>query len=89
MSKTSQGTASMIFVFVAIAVILVAAIGYRAVHAGDKAPASRIGRAGLHFEIAGKQPCKPPRFQRQVGGALFLSQGFHQRLHRGSPQFSA
>src|ERR1700693_913422 len=53
MSKTSQGTASMIFVFVAIAVILVAAIGYRAVHAGDKAPA--VGSVAPDFTLKSQE----------------------------------
>src|SRR6266403_2105486 len=46
-------------------------------------------RPRVHFELAGRQAPQPPRTSRQVGGALFLSQGFHQRLHRGSPEFPA
>ena len=39
MPKKSRGTTPVIFVLIAIALILVATVGYRAVHAGDKAPA--------------------------------------------------
>jgi hypothetical protein len=53
MSKKSQGTAPMIFVFIAIAVILVAAVGYRAVHAGDKAPA--VGTTAPDFTLKSQE----------------------------------
>src|ERR1700730_2320149 len=49
MSKTSQGTAPMILVLIAIALVLVAAVGYRAVHAGDKAPA--VGTTAPDFTL--------------------------------------
>jgi peroxiredoxin Q/BCP len=50
MSKKSKGNASMIFVLITvIAVILVAAVGYRAVHAGDKAPA--VGSTAPDFTL--------------------------------------
>ena len=50
MSKKSKGNASMIFVLITvIVVILVAAVGYRAVHAGDKAPA--VGSAAPDFTL--------------------------------------
>src|SRR6202043_1907053 len=53
MSKTSKGTAPMIFVWIVIAVILVAAIGYRAVHAGDKAPA--VGSTAPDFTLKSRE----------------------------------
>src|SRR6202035_1625015 len=53
MSKTSQGAAPMIFVFIAVAVILVAAVGYRAVHAGDKAPA--VGSVAPDFTLKSQE----------------------------------
>ena len=50
MPKKSKGNASMIFVLITvIVVILVAAVGYRAVHAGDKAPA--VGSAAPDFTL--------------------------------------
>jgi peroxiredoxin Q/BCP len=50
MSKKSKGNASMIFVLITvIAVILVAAVGYRAVHAGDRAPA--VGSTAPDFTL--------------------------------------
>jgi peroxiredoxin Q/BCP len=50
MSKKSKGNASMIFVLITvIVVILVAAVGYRAVHAGDKAPA--VGSTAPDFTL--------------------------------------
>ncbi len=53
MPKTSQSATPMIFVFIAIAVILVAAIGYRAVHAGDKAPA--VGSIAPDFTLKSQE----------------------------------
>jgi peroxiredoxin Q/BCP len=50
MPKKSKGNASVIFVLIAvIVVILVAAVGYRAVHAGDKAPA--VGSTAPDFTL--------------------------------------
>jgi len=50
MPKKSKGNASMIFVLITvIVVILVAAVGYRAVHAGDKAPA--VGSTAPDFTL--------------------------------------
>ena len=50
MPKKSTGNASMIFVLITvIVVILVAAVGYRAVHAGDKAPA--VGSTAPDFTL--------------------------------------
>jgi peroxiredoxin Q/BCP len=50
MPKKSKGNASMIFVLITvIVVILVAAFGYRAVHAGDKAPA--VGSTAPDFTL--------------------------------------
>src|SRR3979490_262975 len=53
MSKTSKGTAPMIFVLIVIAVILVATVGYRAVHAGDKAPA--VGSTAPDFTLKSQE----------------------------------
>src|SRR6202162_3752124 len=53
MLKTSQGTTSVIFVLIAIALILVAAVGYRAVHAGDKAPA--VGSTAPDFTLKSQE----------------------------------
>jgi len=49
MPKTSHGAAPMIVVLIVIAVILVATLGYRAVHAGDKAPA--VGAIAPDFTL--------------------------------------
>jgi peroxiredoxin Q/BCP len=49
MTKTSHGAAPMIVVLIVIAVILVATLGYRAVHAGDKAPA--VGAIAPDFTL--------------------------------------
>src|SRR6202795_4718497 len=49
MTKTSHGAAPMIVVLIMIAVILVATLGYRAVHAGDKAPA--VGAIAPDFTL--------------------------------------
>jgi thioredoxin-dependent peroxiredoxin len=49
MPKTFMVSARMIFVLLAIAVVLVAAVGYRAVRAGDKAPA--VGSAAPDFTL--------------------------------------
>src|SRR6202049_3233685 len=53
MPKTSQGTAPMLFVMIVIAVILVATVGYRAVHAGDKAPA--VGSTAPDFTLKSQE----------------------------------
>jgi peroxiredoxin Q/BCP len=54
MSKKSQRTAPMISVLIAIlAMILVATVGYRAVHAGDKAPA--VGSAAPDFTLKSQE----------------------------------
>jgi thioredoxin-dependent peroxiredoxin len=53
MPKTSQGTAPMILVFIAIAAILLATVGYRAVHAGDKAPA--VGSTAPDFTLKSQE----------------------------------
>ena len=49
MTKTSHGAAPMIVVLIVIAVILMATLGYRAVHAGDKAPA--VGATAPDFTL--------------------------------------
>ncbi len=49
MPKTFVFSARMIFVLFAIALVLVAVVGYRAVHAGDKAPA--VGSAAPDFTL--------------------------------------
>jgi peroxiredoxin Q/BCP len=50
MPKKSKGNASMIFVLITVIVVmLVAAVGYRAVHAGDKAPA--VGSTAPDFTL--------------------------------------
>jgi peroxiredoxin Q/BCP len=49
MAKTSQGAAPMIVVLIVIVVILAATVGYRAVHAGDKAPA--VGATAPDFTL--------------------------------------
>src|SRR3984893_8918544 len=53
MPKTSQGTTSVIFVLIVIALVLVATIGYRAVHAGDKAPA--VGTPAPDFTLKSQE----------------------------------
>ena len=53
MPKMSQGTSPMIFVLIAIALVLVAAVGYRAVHAGDKAPA--VGSTAPDFTLKSQE----------------------------------
>jgi peroxiredoxin Q/BCP len=49
MPKTFVFSGRMIFVLFAIALVLVAVVGYRAVHAGDKAPA--LGSAAPDFTL--------------------------------------
>jgi peroxiredoxin Q/BCP len=53
MPKTSQGTTSVIFVLIVIALVLVVTIGYRAVHAGDKAPA--VGTPAPDFTLKSQE----------------------------------
>jgi thioredoxin-dependent peroxiredoxin len=53
MLKTSQGTTPMIFLLIAIALVLVATVGYRAVHAGDKAPA--VGSTAPDFTLKSQE----------------------------------
>ncbi len=70
----------MKFVLIAIVVVVLLGVGFgvRAMHAGDKAPA--VGTQAPDFTLnfhEGKQAGQFARFQRQMGRALFLSEGFY------------
>src|SRR5579862_361196 len=41
----------------------------------------RRGSSRFHPYFSGWHACEPARLQRQVGGALLLSEGLHERLH--------